>query len=502
MKKRAIVNFLSSTSYQLLSLLVGLLLPKYYTELFGSAYNGLNQLTSQVMSLLSVLQFGISAVAIQQIFKHVAADDKDAIAAVYQDTGRQYRNMGYIFVAALLPIAVLFPVILRDELPYTVIVAFLLMRAVSAAMEYFFQAKYSVILIADNKSYLIYILNSGLLLFSTALHAVALITRQHILVYQAVAIISTVVRLILVSAYIRKHYPYLRKKVPKVKNSGEKAKRKDVLVSEIAGLVIDSTDLVVLSSFSSLVATSIYSVYNFVVSGLGNVLGSCREAVFAGIGKTYYTNFEDFKRKMDKFISVYFAAVFYLYSVAIVMFRPFVEVYTAKMDAEYVYAGFPILFLLMKLLVNIRIPAIVAINTAGHFKQVRNYAVIEAVINLGLSVILVIKLGIYGVLIGTIAGALYRTPLLIHYVNRNIMKWPAMTYLKKILIWLPVFAASYGLSLLIDYRFGDLLQWLLAALVCAVVYGLIFLVWIWLFDKTTFLELTGFIRKRKKAKEN
>lgn len=497
MKKKAIINFTASILYQVVSLLVGLILPKYYTEIFGSAYNGLNQTITQIISLLSVLQFGISAASIQQIFKHIADNDQDSIAAVYQNTAQQYRNMGYIFIVAVIPIAVLYPMLLRNELPYTIIVAFLLMRAFSSAMEYFFQAKYSVILIADNKSYLIYYINTALLVFSSVLHALALLTRQNILVYQAVAVVSAVVRLIVISTYIRKKYPYLRKKTFKIDKEDNRCKRKDVLISEIAGLIIDSTDLVVLSTFSGLILTSIYSVYNFVVSGLGNVLGSCREAVFAGMGKTYYTNFNDFKRKMNKFMSIYFMVMFYLYSVAIILFKPFVEVYTAKMDVEYLYAGLPILFLLMKLLVNIRIPAIVAINIAGHFRQVRNYAVIEAVINLTVSVVLVINLGIYGVLIGTIAGALYRTPLLICYANRNIMKWSVTVYLKKILIWVPVFISSYLASLLVNFRCDNLGMWLADALICSFVYAIIFLVWIGIFDKVTFGAIKEILRKIK-----
>ncbi len=498
MKRRAILNFIASTSYQLLSLLIGLLLPKYYTELYGSVYNGLNQLTSQVMNLLSVLQYGISAAAVQQMFKHIAKDDKEAIAGIYQDTGKQYRNMGYIFICAIIPIALLFPYILRDELPYKIIVAFLLMRALSSAMEYFFQAKYGVILIADNRSYLIYILNSGLLIFSTILHAIALFNKQDILVYQAVSIVSTFVRLFIVSVYIKKKYPYLNKKRLSCEKIKQKSARKDVLISEIAGLIIDSTDLVVLSIFSGLVSTSIYSVYNFVVVGLGNVLSSCREAVFAGIGKSYYTDFSDFQKKMEKFESIYFAVVFYLYSVAILLFRSFVAVYTSNMDANYLYAGLPILFILAKLLVNIRIPAIVAINTAGHFKEVRNYAVVEAIINLVLSIVLVLWLGIYGVLIGTIIGAAYRTPILIRYANRNIIKQPLRQYYQKIGLWLPIFIISYILGVLINFGFTNLWQWLIGALIVAVICGVIFIIWISIFDKNLFNEIKRLIMSKKR----
>ena len=141
MKKKAILNFSASIIYQFLNLLIGLVIPKFYTELFGSVYNGLNQSVSQIMSLLSVLQFGIATAAIQQMFKFIAENDKDTIRAIYWDAGKQYRKMGYVFMGIIIPVIIVFPFIIKDDLSYWTVVAFLLFRTISSAMEYFFQAK-------------------------------------------------------------------------------------------------------------------------------------------------------------------------------------------------------------------------------------------------------------------------------------------------------------------------------------------------------------------------
>lgn len=504
MKKRAIINFLASTVYQISNILIGLLIPKYYTEIFGSVYNGLNQSVTQIMSLLSVLQLGISAAAIQLMFKYIAADDKNMIRAIYRDTGKQYRKMGYVFLAVVLPIAFCFPFLLKEDLPYNIIVAFLLFRIVSSAMEYFFQAKYNVILIAHNKSYAIYVINTVLLLISTALHLTVLFTVQNILLYQAVAVVSTILRFIIVTVYIRKKFPFLQQTTETECAPPKENKRKDVLVSEVAGMIIDSTDMLVLSTFSGLVSTSIYSVYNFVVAGIGNVMSSCREAVFAGLGKTYYQDFRTFQSKFDGFESIYLFLAFFLYSVTILLFRPFIEVYTANMDAQYFYAGFPILFVLCKLLVNMRIPSIVAINTAGHFKEVKKYAVMEAALNLGLSLLLVKPLGIYGVLLGTIIGAAFRTPILVWYSNKHIVKRTQMAYWKKILVWLPFFLTAYAVSVIKPIQCHSLPHWLLTAVPTAGVVLVLAVLWMFVFDRKTFRMLWGILGKvlhRKEKKE-
>lgn len=495
MKKRAIINFIASIAYQISNLLIGLIVPKLYTEIFGSVYNGLNQSVSQVMSLLNVLQFGISAAAIQQMFKYIANNDENMISAIYYDTAKQYRKMGYVFIAVIIPIIAVFPLMIKDELPYTIVVAFLLFRAISSAMEYFFQAKYSVILIANNKSYAIYVFNTLLLLFSTGLHLIVLFTAKNILLYQAVAVVSAIVRLVIVSTYVKRQFPYLSKEKSKQCEVPKENKRKDVLVSEIAGMVIDSTDLLLLSTFSGLVYTSIYSIYSFVTSGLGNVLSSCREAVFAGLGKTYFSDFDEFQKQFSNFESVYLFLMFYLYSTAILLFKPFIEIYTANMDANYVYVAMPIVFVCCRLIVNLRIPAIVTINTAGHFKQVKNYAVMEAVINFVISIILVKPFGIYGVLAGTLIGAAYRTPLLIHYSNKYIVKRKGTEYLKKVIMWMPLFVSSCTLSVFAPIKCTSLMNWVLTAVPVASAILVVSILWVLIFDRNLFNELLKIIKK-------
>ena len=138
------------------------------------------------------------------------------------------------------------------------------------------------------------------------------------------------------------------------------------------------------------------------------------------------------------------------------------------MDADYNLPGLPILFVISALIVGLRIPSIIAINTAGHFKQVKQFAVIEALINITLSVILTVKLNIYGVLIATIVAGLYRTPVLIYYVYTNIYKKSLFSLLKKIAIGSVVFFLAYIVSGFIHFVPSNLFDWFFAALMALV----------------------------------
>ena len=497
MKKRAILNFVASFLSQISALIVGLILPKYYTEIFGSVYNGLNQSIAQVMGLLAILQYGIAASSIQAMFKPIAENDERSIAAIYRSTELQYRKMGYIFLLAIVPIILLYPFAIKDNIAYWIVSSFIVLRGISAAMEYFFQAKYNVLLIANNRSYAIYFINIILQFISVALHLTVLFTLKDIIVYQSVAVIITLIRLAIVSTYIRKQFPYLRQySHEELKGTKVEIKqRSDVMVSEIAGLVISSTPLVVLSSFASLVYASIYAIYNFVISGLQGFLGSAREAVIASMGKMYYTDKEVFNANMDRFESLYYTIMLVLYSTAILVFTPFIQVYTCKMDADYNLPGLSILFVLSAIIVGLRIPSIVAINTAGHFKQVKKYAVIEAVINITLSVLLTIKFNIYGVLIATIVAGLYRTPVLIFYAYKNIYQRSVIPCLKKILLGSIVFTVAYFVSRAYNYTPDNLFAWLLLAMLAFVIVVVIVVAILFIVDRPLVKYLVKLVKK-------
>ena len=105
------------------------------------------------------------------------------------------------------------------------------------------------------------------------------------------------------------------------------------------------------------------------------------------------------------------------------------KLYTAGFDQNYIIEGLPLLFILIELFQVIRNASNCTITVAGHFKETQGRAILESVINLGVSVALVFPLGIKGVLLGTIAAMLYRTNDMMIYSNRMILhRSPWITY--------------------------------------------------------------------------
>lgn len=261
------------------------------------------------------------------------------------------------------------------------------------------------------------------------------------------------------------------------------SQRNAFLVHEISGVIFSSTDAFVLSTFCSLIIASIYSVYNLIYSSLNSLINAVNNGLHFILGQTYAEDREKYTAVHDAYDSLYMAMVFSFMTVAYLLTSPFINLYTAGIeDANYLVKGLPLLFTLVQLLSCSRAVSSRLINVAGHAKATQNRSILEAVLNLGVSITLVNFIGIYGVLVGTIVALLYRTNDIIIYANKKILKRsPWVTYKKMIVNFVVYFAIvladTFYLSQLImsycDSYFDFIIIAIPTTLLSCITYGVI-----------------------------
>ena len=116
------------------------------------------------------------------------------------------------------------------------------------------------------------------------------------------------------------------------------------------------------------------------------------------------------------------ALVFALYNIALIFIIPFMELYTSGIkDINYLDYKVAVLFSVFYVMTGARACCADLINYAQHFRKTQTRCIIEAAINLTVSIIAVIFWGIYGVLIGTIVALIYRMNDMFIYANVRIL---------------------------------------------------------------------------------
>ena len=92
-----------------------------------------------------------------------------------------------------------------------------------------------------------------------------------------------------------------------------------------------------------------------------------------------------------------------------------------------------ILFVIMNLLANGKLPSNHVLEYSGKFQETRSHAIWEMVINVAVSVVAILIWGICGAILGTIVALLYRGAMMIYYSNKKVLNRSVFNTYK---IWL------------------------------------------------------------------
>ena len=115
-------------------------------------------------------------------------------------------------------------------------------------------------------------------------------------------------------------------------------------------------------------------------------------------------------------------SAFIIYTLMAVFLLPLIQIYTGGInDANYTNAALVFLFVLMNLFSNGKLPSNHVLEYSGKFRETRSHAIIEMTINIAVSVFAIMKWGICGAIIGTIAALVYRGNMMIYYANKKVL---------------------------------------------------------------------------------
>lgn len=183
-----------------------------------------------------------------------------------------------------------------------------------------------------------------------------------------------------------------------------------------------NTDIAVLTVFADLKAVAVYSVYNMVVAQMQHFIASFATGMEALFGDMIAKDeIQELHRTFEKYELLISIITVVLFSVTAVMVVPFIKIYTMGVnDANYVEPVFALLLILASIVYCLRMPYHSMTIAAGHFKQTQVAAYGEAIINIGLSVVLVIRYGLIGVAVGTVVATTFRLLYYAFYLTKHI----------------------------------------------------------------------------------
>lgn len=494
-QKKYFYSIISSLCSQFVSMICGIILPWVLIQQYGSELYGATTSITQFLGYITLLEGGIGGVARAALYKPLAEKDYIEINKVVSYIQKFFRVIAVFFVIYSIIIAGTYKFIAKDNTLdgiYSFILVIVI--ALSSMAQYYFGIAYSILLQADQKTYITGMLATCTLLFNTVFACVLAFAGADMIVLKLAWCCVHFVRIGILNWYIYKVYALKKMKI----TSNYLPQKWEGMGQHIAYFLHSHTDVIILTILISLNEVSVYSVYNYIFLSLTTIvlaLGANMEAVFGDmLAKNEIVNLHSFFEQISFLLN---SAVIICFSVAYLLIIPFVKLYTSGInDANYIRPGLAIFMMITQIVYCLRQPYHQIIIAAGKFKETRNAAYIEAVLNIGLSILFANIWGTEGVVFATFISIVYRALYFIYYLKHHILYCSFRVCIKRFLISsMNIVINIYGLYLLINLlnlNLNSVVGWIFSAIILVLLATIITLFFSFLFYRD---ELFYLIRR-------
>lgn len=414
-------NLLSGVFYQVVLIVLSFLLPRLYLENFGSEVNGVLSTIKQIFAYMTLLESGVGLATTQALYKPVAENNHNKVSSVISATNKYYVKIGVLYALIVLIIALFYEFLVPTSIAAGVVFGIVILTALPSLFSYFVQLKYRILMEVDGRKYVITNSETVLQLLSNAGKIIVLVFTDNLLLMQFVYCLLSLMQLVYVYIHAKRRYTWLNTKAEP--DYEAVSQRKSVLVHQISAMVFNNTDVLLLSFLCDFKVVSVYTIYNIFFSQVQTFVTSVISGFSFALGQMFHTNREKFMKVFNVYETFYIMATFIIYTLMAVFLLPLIQIYTQGInDANYTNVYLVLLFVIMNLLANGKLPSNHVLEFSGKFEETRSHAIWEMVINIVVSVVAILKWGICGAIIGTIVALLYRGTMVIYYSNKKVLE--------------------------------------------------------------------------------
>ena len=498
--KKAIINTIFSLLEDLVAIICSFILPKLILSHFGSEYNGLVTSITQFLACAVLLRSGIGGATKAALYKPLARRNKAEVDSIIKATNIFMKKISIILAFFIIGAAAIYPLIVNTDFTWLFVFSLFIIIGISTFAESFFGITYLILLQADQKLYIPSIIKIICYILNVIVATILILTNNSIHIVKLGSAIVFALNPILLNLYVRKKYKINKNVQP---NNKAISQRWDAFWHQVTVFVNNNTDVMVLSIFTNMLEVSVYSVYHLVIAGLKRFIVAFMQGIDAAFGDMIAKNE---KEKLKKNLSIIELIVYniatFLITCSLLLISQFVDIYTKGItDADYSRPLFSYILLVGLFFYAIRIPYQNIAHAAGHFKQTKKYAFGEIILNIGLSIILVIKFGLVGVAIGTLVATVYKTIMFSNYSSDRIVRRSKSILYKKIVISIVEFLIVFGIMSLIHLpKELTYMNWIFNGIITALIAGAIILLGVAIFYKKETKDLLIILKNIKKRK--
>lgn len=475
--KNSLYNSIARFFSSIIPSFLGVILSNLILKKYGADIHGLSGTIGQITVLLTLFESGYSLAANVALYKPYVSDNWDEVNAILSAVKKTYIRIGIITAFLSIMFALAGPFVIRSNLEYGIVSSLILISSVGTVSGLILLSKYSVLFGAAQKDYKLSFMYLALNILTQILSLLLILNNYGIVIIRLTTMLVNLLAIPLTVHLFRTNFCKANFDSPNPDYSIA-ASTKDVFAQKVASIVFSSTDMLVLSAFVGTLSTSIYVVYNMVFTFAKQILFSFILAPFNAFGQLSAEG--DTGKIVDTFRIYQFLSIFIsnaILTTVMIIILPFVSLYTSGVpNIDYVNVQIAVLFGLCSFLEIISNMYAVISNSAGMFSEMKIIATVGAAVNVVVSISLVTRLSVSGVLIGTLVSYVIMDAWQIYLVHFKQLNAGFPFFVKLMTANLMVSFVSIMISISIDIQFDSYLMLLLFAVAVFVLVSSILLI--------------------------
>lgn len=399
--KNSARNILAKLIGQMVTIVLSFISRTVFIDAFGREFLGMNSLFTEIFTWLSMADLGFGVALAYSFYKPIAENNEKQISALITFYRQVYTVVALVVTVLGLSMIPFLDVIINIRQPIDNLILYYILALAGLVSSYLFSYK-TVILVADQKEYIITKIDMVVNLLTTVIQIVFLVCFKNYVLYLFINVVSTFSGNLYKVAIANKKYPALRKKAQLTKTEKKHffENISSIFIYKISGVMINATDNTIISVLLGTAVVGSYANYRLLSGKISGVFTMIFSTLVAGIGNVIVK--ESAQKRYEIFKCEQFAGLVLCGIVVpcfVALSNDFVNCW---LGYEYIIGTNVVVVIGINMYISLSFQALWSYREAtGIYQQTKWIMFICAVINIVLSVILGKYMGLSGILLAT-----------------------------------------------------------------------------------------------------
>lgn len=416
-KNKATKNIIISIMFRVIILIVGLVSRRYMVNYLGNEITGIYSLFVSILGFLAVAELGIGTAITFSMYKPIVDEDKDKVSALYYLYRKIYLIIFLIITIVGILLTPIIPMLAKEATIGNEIYITYIIFLISTSITYLYAYRTSFIN-AHMDNYITNSIRSIFQIIEYIVQIFIILVTGSFFWFLIILLISNIMQWLTTNCVFNKRY---KEKINDNKSIDDKMKAditqkiKAMFLHKIGGLLVNTTDSLIIGAFIGVVLLGIYSNYVLILTSMMGILSLVFVSIVSVLGHTY-------AKVSKKSYNNAFNKMYLLnYIIAMIFFLGFFsisdELITLIFNNNVILDKDITLILTFNYFLWFSKQAATSFRDAsGIFYHDRYKPLFEAIVNLILSLLLVRIWGLFGIIVATIITNLTITHLIEPFV--------------------------------------------------------------------------------------